>query len=57
MIRSTLMMEAIRSFELSVLTRATRRHIPEAGILHIHRRENLKCYMTWVIQRSKVKSF
>jgi hypothetical protein len=32
---STLMMEAIISFEMSVLTRATRRHIPEEGILHI----------------------
>jgi hypothetical protein len=28
--------------ETSVLTRATRRNIPEHGILHGHRRENLK---------------
>jgi hypothetical protein len=33
LIVSTLMMEAICSFETSVLTRATRRHIEEDGIL------------------------
>jgi hypothetical protein len=30
-----LMMEAICSTEMSVLTRATRHHIPEDGILHV----------------------
>jgi hypothetical protein len=40
----TLMMEAIRSSETSVLTRATRRNIPKVGILHSHLRKNLKSY-------------
>jgi hypothetical protein len=44
----TLMMEALRSSETSVLTRATQLNIQEDAIIYSHRRENLKCY-TWTI--------
>jgi hypothetical protein len=43
------MMEAMRSFEASVLTTATRHHISEDGIIHRHRRENLKSYKSKAI--------
>jgi hypothetical protein len=42
---STLKMEAIGCSETPIHTRSTRRHIPEEGILHNHRRENLKSHI------------
>jgi hypothetical protein len=42
----TLKMEAIRSSETSVNTRTTQYHIPEDDILHSHRFESLKSYIS-----------
>jgi hypothetical protein len=52
----SLVMEAIRSSEPSVHTRTTRCIIPEDGILHSHRRENLRSYIAltcWTLKRRR----
>jgi hypothetical protein len=48
-------MELISSFEALVLTRATRRDIPDDAILHSHRHENLKSYMFFRLRRDGLR--
>jgi hypothetical protein len=51
---STMKMEALRSSETLVHRISTRRHIPEDGNPHSHRRENLKSYINvefkWLVK-------
>jgi hypothetical protein len=44
-IHVTLMMDGLRSYETSVLTRCALSNIPKDAILHSHRHENLKSYI------------
>jgi hypothetical protein len=49
LILPSLIMRATCSSETTVLTRPKRRHVPEYGIVHSHRRENLKSYIYYIL--------
>jgi hypothetical protein len=47
-------MEALLSYETSVLTRAPRRNTPEDGNLHSYRRKNLKALIGIILQENQL---
>jgi hypothetical protein len=53
----TLMVQALRSSETLVITRAIRRYIPENGILRSHRRENFKSYRYKTVYFCEINQF
>jgi hypothetical protein len=57
---TNLIMEALHSSEMSVLIRTTWHNIPEDGILHSHRHENLSQsykFKIYVLQSKRTKEF
>jgi hypothetical protein len=47
--------EALRFSKTWVLTRATRRNSPEDCVIHSHRRENLKSYLSEFVRQALVQ--
>jgi hypothetical protein len=52
----TLVITALSTYETAVLTRATRRNIPEDAILYSHRHENLKSYKTSIVRQQRERT-